>query len=532
MDISLWGEEFSISTLEAEKKALSKIKKLNSKKSVLDEKEALRQKMNSIKENVDRILGHRQSETQVIKSKQELKEYFDDILANKIVALDTETNNSLDPITCKLMGLCLYTPNRNQVYIPVNHVDPNTCKRLDWQVTEEDCKEQLERILSDVTIIYHNAKFDYQVIKCTCGVELPIHWDTMIGAKILDENEGASLKEQYIIHINPEQEKYSIENLFEKEEYAVFSPDLFALYAATDAVMTYELYLYQKKQFEQPDSKKLYKLFLDVEVPCIVVVAEMELTGIEIDLEYCKRLSNKYHKVCDELDVKIQEELHKYDDKVREWRLTSDATYKEPKKTKAGDGFQKSKSELLEDPVNLGSPAQLAIFLYDILGVPVVDPKKPRGTGKDELKAIYSKTKLEICNMILEWKKLMKLIDAFIDTLPNEVNPKTGRIHCNFNQIGASTGRFSSSNPNLQQIPSKSKDIRLMFKAGDREEDIECKNNQYELSIYDDVLTKDGWKLSTTLSTGEIILGDDNQEIVKDITINDKRVIISVEQKV
>ena len=91
--------------------------------------------------------------------------------------------------------------------------------------------------------------------------------------------------------------KYDIEHLFADVEYAQVDPEIFALYAATDSFMTYKLYEWQKKQFEKLGHERLYWLFLNVEMPIVEVAAEMELTGIEIDKEYGKRLSAKYHKI-------------------------------------------------------------------------------------------------------------------------------------------------------------------------------------------------------------------------------------------
>lgn len=144
------------------------------------------------------------------------------------------------------MGLCIYTPNEKNAYVPVNHCTLDGI-RLDWQCTEEQIKNQLNRLYDNVDVIqiYHNGKFDYQVLKCTCGWKGRIDWDTMIGARILNENERAGLKGQYIEKIDNSIEKYSIEKLFEGVEYKYVDPYIFALYAATDSFMTYKLYLWQ-----------------------------------------------------------------------------------------------------------------------------------------------------------------------------------------------------------------------------------------------------------------------------------------------
>lgn len=463
---SLWGDEFNLENNTL--KILNKIKdpkevSLAGNKKITSKKISTKDKILLIEENVNRILGQHKEDTLVIYDIKEFENYINIAIANGLIVLDTETNNSLDPITCKLMGLCLYTNGTKQCYIPINHVNIDTRERLSNQLTEQDVYTQLKRCVdNNVKFVFHNAKFDTQVIKCTCGIELPAYWDTLIGARLLNENEKAGLKEQYILHIDEEQEKYSIENLFEKEEYAIFDPSLFALYAATDAMMTYKLYEYQLGLFHLSENKRVYNLFREIEMPCIKVIAKMELDGVAIDLEYCDRLSKKYHAKLDEMDNKIKEELAKYSDDILKWRMTPDAN---KCSIDANGKKTKTKSEQLENPVNLGSPTQLAILLYDVLKVPVVDKTRPRGTGKDELEAILKQTGLKLCELLLEYKKLSKLVKAFLDTLPKEINPKTHRIHCNFKQIGADTGRQSCSNPNLQQIPSKNQEIRLMFKA-------------------------------------------------------------------
>ena len=352
------------------------------------------------------------------------------------------------------MGLCLYVDNEKQAYIPVNHTDLNN-NRLSWQLTEQDCYDALKLVIDNrLDVIMHNGKFDYQVLKCTCGIEIPPTWDTLIAAKLIDENEkSAGLKEQYISKIDSSQEKYSISHLFKNIEYKFVDPNIFALYAATDSLMTDKLYLYQKNFLCSKEYERVYKLFTEVEMPCVQVTAEMELNGILFDKEFAEKLKIKYNNILAEIDKKIDAELASLKNKIIEWRFTPDANIKV--------GTAKSKSEQLEDPINLGSPLQLAILLYDVLKVPMVSKKTPRGTGEDCLEKID----LPLCKLLIERRGIVKLLDAFILSLPEEVNAKTGKIHCNFNQYGAATGRFSSSEPNLQQIPSHEKTIRMLFKA-------------------------------------------------------------------
>lgn len=469
--MSLWGDEFEVPSAKKEvKKVAKKVSspkdpKVETRKAMKSKTVSTFDKLQLIYEEVNRVLGGYTSNTKVITSKDELSQYIDEAIRNGIIAIDTETNNSLEPLTCLLMGACIYTPGQLSAYIPVHHTHPDTDILIENQLTELDIKEQFER-LSNTKILMHNGKFDYEVIKCTCNCVLNIYWDTEIAARILDENELAGLKKQYILHIDSTQEKYDIEHLFQGIPYAYVKPEIFALYAATDAYITYRLYEWQKEQFNKPGNEKLFDLFMNVEMPIVPVCAEMELYGIEIDKEYAKRLSNKYHKKVDEVNAKIDTELSKYSDKISAWRLTKEANYKErnSKPNKSGEfTYKKSKNEQLENPPQLNSPTQLAILLYDVLGTPSQDKKSPRGTGEE----ILQKINLPICDLILEKRGLEKLIGTYIDKIPECVNSKDNRLHAHFNQLGAGTGRFSSSNPNLQNIPSHVKEIRLMFRASD-----------------------------------------------------------------
>ena len=537
---SLWGdeieEELPVKKKEKTKKALDKIAKPKKPKEAKESVEKviksksinLEDKLNLIKSDVLRVLAKQVENVTVITSREKYFEYLQGAVNAGVIAVDTETNNSLDPITCKLMGLCLYYPGAKQAYIPVNHRNYKTGERLTNQLTEQDIKDGLEFVLeksfsrggwipdydgqhylewyqnhieplstdSSIEWVFHNGKFDYQVIKKTCGIEVPITWDTLLGAKLIDENEfSAGLKQQYISKIDPEQEKYDIEHLFEGVEYADVDAAIFALYAATDSYMTYRLYKeYQLPIFESKDYTDVYELFREIEVPCITVTAEMELNGIEIDQEYSKRLQNKYHARLEKLDAKLINLLDKLKETIDNWKNTNDALQSQMKKQsekqranalksanyddslwKYQDGtwykLSKSKLEQLGEnltPKELGSPVKLAILLYSILKAPRVNDEKPDGTGEDELKAIIRKSDnndiKELCTLMLDRRELDKLLNSFIDTLPNKVNVDN-RIHCHFNQYGAATGRFSCSEPNLQQIPSHNKEIRMMFRA-------------------------------------------------------------------
>lgn len=502
---SLWGEEFEVPK-KAERKA--KVKEIaekisNPKSAALDAEKAVKKQVKSksislldklaiIKAEVLRVLGNQVDNIVVIKTREELHNYISQSIANNRISIDTETNNSLDPITCKLMGPCIYTPNQKQAYIPINHRDPITKERLSWQLTEKDIEEEFLRlIVANTFTIMHNGKFDYQVIKCTCnGIELHIDWDTLIGAKLLDENEkSAGLKDQYIDKIDSDQEKYSIDHLFEGVEYADVDPEIFALYAAHDAGMTDRLQLWQENKFRDPSLAKVFNLFKTIEMPLVKVIAEMELAGMEVDMQYAELLSAKFHKQLNKIDTAIAAELDKLKPQIDAWRLTKEANYKPVLgRTKTIDGIsykydasnevpvgisywyeaksgrqlseieadtlgliataQKSKNEQLTDPINLASPTQLAILFYDVLKCPIVNKKTPRGTGEDELKEIAKKLNISFCDLLLERRECVKLLTTYIDAIP-ELSKRwpDKRVRTHFNQYGAATGRLSSSDP-------------------------------------------------------------------------------------
>ena len=523
--MGLWGDELSVPSRDEIKGLLSKIKKAKKPddedvgKQIKSDKIPLEDRLAIIKDNVYKILGRQKDNTILIKTKEDLHAYMDAVIESGFLALDTETNNTLDYINCRLMGPCLYTPGQKQAYVPMNHVDPKTGDRLPWQLTEIEFRDELQRVIdAGVKIIFHNYKFDYQVIKTTCHIEVPAYWDTMIGIKMIDENEKAKLKFLYSKYIDPTQEKYDIEHLFDAKyvQYAQVDPEVFALYAATDSMITYKMYLYEKSVLETPEYKGMLNIFLNVEMPIISTVAEMEYNGIGISQAYAKRLSEKYHREKEAVDAKILEEMAKIQPKIDAWRLTPGAREKDGKKEKC---------EILENPVNLDSPKQLAILLFDVLKLPEGLGKTindtPRGTGTNVLEIMAKDYGFGLGTLLSEKKGIDKLLSTFIDALPQQVNPKDGKIHCSFNQLGA-IARFSSSSPNLQNIPSSDKSIRPMFNVN-ADSRIVSEDGEYEylamaaldydnsitVDRCDEVKTKDGYVGADAVAVGDSLVDDE-----------------------
>ena len=142
-----------------------------------------------------------------------------------------------------------------------------------------------------------------------------------------------------------------------------------------------------------------------------------------------------------------------------------------------------------------------------------VDKKKPRGTGEEQLQAIYNKYKVELCNIILERRGLLKLISTYVDKLPNCINPKDNKLHAKFDQLGAQTGRFSSRDPNLQNIPSKNKEIRMMFRASEEQHTYQFED-RVEIALKEEVLSDKGWKPVRDIVVGDSLSITDDGETV------------------
>ena len=579
--MNLFGEDFLIDVQENTVKDL--VKKLSGKngeevspeKLLKSKKLTLEERLNIITDKVLKTLGKQKDNITVIKDKEAFNDYINRAIASGRIDIDTETNNSTDPVTCKLMGPCFYYPGGKQAYVPINHRDYKTKERLDWQLTEADVAEQLKQIVdSKIDIIMHNGKFDYEVLKCTCGVEVVPKWDTLIAARLIDENtfkdSFVSLKSMYTTYIDPEQEKYSIDELFENIAYADVDPDIFAYYAATDALMTDKVYLWENETFySKPENKRVKDLFFNIEMPILQVTAEIELRGVYIDQELGARLKQKYNKQLEDLDKEINKILDSIKPIITSWRLTPEANERTkqyvPAKTKMtkekieatytnidsnGNRYKvgKSRSDQLPDEINLSSPSQFAILLYDILECPIVDKKNPRATGEDEIKEIADRLKnktdkdlkatsaFALCNAILERRGLAKLITTYIDVIPDLAKHwPDGRIRYRLNSTGTDTGRFASGgnfrfldeneNPvvlnsiNSQNLPSHGDGslIRLLFQGSTQNHVVDLSDdNCYKVEIGDEVETAGGWVNIKNIKIGDIINEDKVVDIKKD----------------
>lgn len=434
------GFDISRKSSLSDKAKLAKVSTPKSSKKQISSNTLL-DKLEVIRIQANKYLGKYQDMVAVIRNRADLTAYIDSCIRNNVSALDTETTG-LDPLTDKVVGVCLYTPGEKAVYIPLLHRSYMTGDLLPNQLTEKDLREELSR-LKETKIIMHNAKFDIRMCRHSIGVLLPCYWDTMLATRVLNENaKSAALKYQYAVNIEGHEPEYDYDTLFRGIDYRDVPIDLAAMYAAVDPLITYKLYKFQEEQIERPENAGMKNVLMNIEMPLLPCVVEQEDTGVCIDKEFAAKLSVIYHQKLEDISAQVQQELDKNSQQIKQYRILNP-------------------DNKLEDPISVTSPTQLAVLLYDIIKVGVIDAGKPRGTGEEILKKIN----LPLCDKILEYRGVQKLLTTYIDKLPNSVSVADGRIHASFNQIGADTGRFSSSDPNLQNIPSHNKEIRKMFVA-------------------------------------------------------------------
>ena len=417
-------------------------------------KGGLLERISTIIAVVNKNLGQYENKYDVIRDEAAFKTLIDNCIANKSMSIDTETD-SLDPITCTLAGVSVYTPNSKAAYIPLHHVSYITNEKVDNQLSDDFVAEQLQRLVdNDVKIAMFNAGFDLRVIKNQLNVQLECYWDCYIAARLLNENEQENnlkaLHNKYCM--NGEGDAFTFSSLFSGIPFTHIPIKPGYLYAARDAEITYELYEFQKPFLTIDDPICIEReltgvasVFREIEMPIVPIIAEMEDTGVAFDFEFVEELSKKYHKQLEEIEREFYECVDEFADRIEKYRRAVGVASK------------------LGDPINISSPTQIAILLYDILEIDAVDAKTPRGTGE----AILLKINIPLTQILLKYREVKKLLSTYIDKMPKIVNEKTNRVHASFNQIGADTGRFSSANPNMQNIPSQNSEIRKMFKATD-----------------------------------------------------------------
>ena len=475
--MSLFKDTFKRTTASKanDKKALEILSKKKNKKTPVATvvPKTIKQKVEYAKDLSLQVFGNKLDKIELVTDPNRIEEYLQVTLKNGILAVDTETNG-LDRIDGKIAGICLYTPGEKGIYIPVGHVSYMTNQPLKDNVARETM-ENFFKVCNEhnVKYILHNAKFDMHILYWMIGVKIVPYWDTLIAGQLLNENEPHGLKvlyQKYCVRADEEQQVAKFNTLFNGIEFNSIPPSVGYMYAAFDPIMTYELYKFQEQYLDKEVGQYCYRkglervadVFREIEMPLIEVVFDMEVQGVDIDTDLAKELKDKYtyymNLAVDNFKAQIIElEVAGAFDELR---------------VKHPDKFNKI-SELGDIKINIASNAQLVILFYDVLKLD--PPKGQRSVGEEQLKQLHH----PLVDCILEYRGMSKLLSTYIEAIPNHIAKKDGKLHANFNQYGAKTGRFSSSDPNLQNIPSKTKklsdgtvidaghDIRQMFIAGE-----------------------------------------------------------------
>ncbi|MBI2083186.1 MAG: DNA polymerase I [Deltaproteobacteria bacterium] len=335
-------------------------------------------------------------------------------------ALDTETSD-LDPMKASLVGLSFSYKRGEAYYIPVGHTQAT--HQLEW----ERVKKVLKPILEDPKIPKYaqNAKYDYEILR-QHGVELQgLQADTMLAAYLLtpDGNHNLDLLSQTYLGHKITTFKEVVGTGKKQKSFAETDLSTACEYSCEDSDVCYRLVEILLPKLEE---EKLEALFHEIEMPLLKVLAGMEMNGVKVDVDFLKKISKDYEKRMQGLE----EQIHK----------------------KAGMDF------------NLNSTKQLQEVLFQKLKLPVVRKTKTGfSTDVDVLEELAKQH--EVPRLLLEYRGMNKLKSTYLDALPELVNPETGRIHTSFNQAVAATGRLSSSDPNLQNIPIRTEEGRRIREA-------------------------------------------------------------------
>ncbi len=370
---------------------------------------------------------------QLISDETGFNKFLKELKKQTAFALDTETEG-LDPLDAQLLGLSFSWQAGSAYYL---HLGAQTAENINLFSYQQEKKsthawlEQLRPILEDEKIkkYGHNLKFDGRVLK-SHGIKLQgINFDSLLASYLLNpENRQHNLDSVAFRSLG--WEKISTEELIGKGKEAVaFSQvpaEKMAQYAGEDADCAWQL---QKILSQELKSIGLDKLFYDLEMPILSVLAEMEDRGIKLNPKPLQLLAKKLEKRLDELTKEA-------------YRL-------------AGEEF------------NLNSPKQLQHILFETLGLDNKGLKKTKtgiSTADDELEKMRDQH--EIIALIQEYRELSKLQNTYVLALPALINNHDGRIHTSYNQSVAATGRLSSTDPNLQNIPTRTeegREIRAAF---------------------------------------------------------------------
>ncbi|GJL85908.1 MAG: DNA polymerase I [Micavibrio sp.] len=369
----------------------------------------------------------------LITNAKTLKTWIADADEEGILAIDTETT-SLTPAKAKLVGISISSTLGKAAYIPLGHTQATdlfgeSAGKDIKQMKIDEAIKLLKPILEDESVmkIGHNMKYDWQML-AKHGVNMNPCDDTMLISYVLDGTAHShsmdNLAMQLFGHQNIKYEEVAGKGKSQISFDQV--PVETALdYAAEDAEITLRLHKTLKPRLAR---EKMVSVYENIERPLIPVIAQMELTGIKIDPAFLKKLSHDFGKNL----AKLEEEIHK----------------------------------ISGHPFNIASPKQVGEVLFKEMGLQGGKKTKTGdySTSVDILEKLAAEGH-EIVEKILEYRQMAKLKSTYTDSLQEQINPETGRVHTSFAMAHVNTGRLSSSDPNLQNIPIRTEEGRKIREA-------------------------------------------------------------------
>lgn len=370
----------------------------------------------------------------VVDDPERIPELVARLRAAPLVALDVESS-SIEPRNAELVGLSLAASPTEAWYLPFGHRPPAGELAAPAPVRNLPPLDAFEcaplaALLRDPAVpkAGHNIKFDWQVLR-GAGVELGgVAFDSMIASFLLDPGRRSHAIDTLALdHLGRTMQTYGEVAGRGKAElpFAEVAVGRAAEYCGNDSATVLALYDYFAPRLRETELEPLLRT---IEMPLVEVLVDMEWTGIAIDRALFERLSRELGADLMRLEAEI--------------------------------------ARVAGTELNLNSPRQLALVLFEKLQLPVLKKTKTGpSTDADVLEQLAAMGH-ELPRLILDYRELQKLRSTYVDALPERVNPKTGRIHTSFNQTGAATGRLSSSEPNLQNIPvrtARGEEIRRGF---------------------------------------------------------------------
>ena len=367
----------------------------------------------------------RKGDYQTVLKQSAFKTWLKKIDRAALVAVDTETT-SLNYMQAEIVGISLAVKTGEAAYIPLGHDYPGAPDQLPRDEVLAALKDFLED--PDKKKVGHHLKYDAHIF-ARYGIDLRgMQFDSMLESYVLNSvatrHDMDSVARKYLhistIHYEDVAGKGAKQLTFNQIDLEQASP-----YAAEDADIALQLHEYLWGELRK--TKSLARLYEKIEQPLVPVLLDMEETGVLIDPKMLKTQSGELAKKM----AKLEQEAH----------------------------------DLAGSPFNLGSPKQLQQILFEDLGLPVVrkTPKGQPSTAEDVLQELADE--YELPQVILEYRTVSKLKSTYTDKLPEQISPDTGRVHTSYHQAVTATGRLSSTDPNLQNIPIRTPEGRRIRQA-------------------------------------------------------------------